>query len=165
VAAWKLVYIRLTMQNRFIWEGGPKCATVWHYFQTITKPEGSKCGKYLTLTLQSGAQSMFVTLPTFSGIEQQSILQHTLCLLFYNVQSFRYTQGLYRQKCWLPNYWGRDTSLAVPHLTVLSKGDLGDIFVRWIPEEANTPNVGSTCISMDRNKYLTTEYYYKSPSW
>ena len=36
-----------------------------HYFQTITESEGSKHGKYLTLTLQSGAQSMFVTLPTF----------------------------------------------------------------------------------------------------
>lgn len=71
---------------------------------------------------------MLVTLPTFSGTEQQSILQHTLCLLFYNVQGFRYTQGLYRQKCWLPNYcgynvwvwgggWGRHTSPALPHLT------------------------------------------------
>ena len=37
---------------------------------------------------------MFVTLPTFFGTEEQSMLQHTLCLLFYNMRGFRYTQGL-----------------------------------------------------------------------
>ena len=56
------------------------CLHMSRNFQTITEGEGTKRGKYLTLTLQSGAQSMFVTLLTFFGTQQRSMLQHTFVL-------------------------------------------------------------------------------------
>jgi hypothetical protein len=97
------------------------------------------------------------------------VAAHIMFIVLYYA-GFRYSQAFKRQTCWLPNYcgcnvWGRHTSPVIPCLTVLRKGDLGDFSVEWIHEGANTPNVGSTHISMDRNKYLKREFCYKTPSW
>ena len=107
----RVVSISLTIHNRDFFGWQDQNVPLNDYFQ-ITESEGFKHGKSKISYINSSTRSTeYVCHTTYLFLAQNNEVCFSTRLLFYNMQGFRYTQGLKRQKCWLPNYcsynvWG-----------------------------------------------------------